>query len=321
MVRYFKLGNLLPALLLLLGCSEQPQPPASKLQTSTPAKPELKIVATFLPMYWFTKAVTGEKAEVEVLVPPGSDLHEYQATPANIQAIAQADVLVKNGLNLEEFLETTIKNAQNKKLKEIEASAGISALEEVSPIEEPVKSGDDKEHEHSHSHSGGNPHVWLDPILAKQQVEVIRDNLIEVDPKNKETYQANAAAYIQQLEQLDAEFKQKLAKYPNCTFITFHDAFPYLAKRYNLKQVAVVDVPEASLSPADVQRTIEAVKKYNVKALFGEPGVDNKLLSSLSKDLNLALRPLDSLEIGPLEPQHYFSAMRKNLETIESACK
>ncbi len=319
MVRYLKLGNLLPALLLLLGCSEQPPTSAPKLQTSAPEKPELKIVATFLPMYWFTKAVTGEKAVIEVLVPPGSDLHEYQATPANIQAIAQADVLVKNGLNLEEFLETTIKNAQNRKLTKIEASSGISILEEVSPVEEPVTSGGEEEHDHSHS--GGNPHVWLDPILAKQQVEVIRDNLMKIDPKNQAIYQANAASYIQQLEQLDAEFKQKLEKYPNCTFITFHDAFPYLAKRYNLKQVAVVDIPEASLSPADVQRTIEAVKKYNVKALFGEPGVDNKLLSSLSKDLNLELRPLDSLETGPLEPQHYFSAMRKNLETIESACK
>jgi zinc transport system substrate-binding protein len=320
-VRYLKPQKVLPALLLLLGCSSQPQPPASKLQSPAPEKPELKIVATFLPMYWFTKAVTGEKAEVEVLIPPGTDLHEYQATPANIQAIAKADVLVKNGLNLEEFLETTIKNSQNKNLKEIEASSGISTLEEVSPVEEPVTSGGEEEHEHSHSHSGGNPHVWLDPVLAKQQVTIIRDNLIKIDPKNQATYQANAAGYIKQLEQLDTEFKEKLAKFPSCTFITFHDAFPYLAKRYNLKQVAVVAIPEASLSPADVQKTIEAVKQYNVKALFGDSGVDNKLLSSLSKDLNLELRPLDSLETGPLEPQHYFSAMRKNLETIESACK
>ena len=300
-MRYLKLRNLLPALLLVLGCSEQPQPPASKLQSPAPEKPQLKIVATFLPMYWFTKAVAGEKAEVEVLLPPGTDLHEYQATPANVQSIAKADILVKNGMGLEEFLETTVKNAENKKLKEIEASSGISILEEVSPVVEPVKSAGEKEHDHSHS--AGNPHVWLDPVLAKQQVEVIRDNLKKIDPENQATYQANAAGYIQQLEQLDAEFKQELAKYPNCTFITFHDAFPYLAKRYNLRQVAVVEIPESSLSPADVQNTIEAVKQYNVKALFGESGVDNKLLSSLSKDLNLELRPLDSLETGPLEPK------------------
>jgi zinc/manganese transport system substrate-binding protein len=88
-----------------------------------------------------------------------------------------------------------------------------------------------------------------------------------------------------------------------------------------LKQVAVVEIPEDQLSPADVQNAVNAVKQYNVKALFGEPGTDNKLLQGLSQDLNLTLRPLDSLESGPLDPQHYFTAMKANLQTLESACK
>ncbi len=100
-----------------------------------------------------------------------------------------------------------------------------------------------------------------------------------------------------------------MQKTPNCTFITFHDAFPYLAKRYNLKQVAVVQIPEDQLSPTDVQNAVKAVKQYKVKALFSEPGVDNKLLTSLSQDLNLTLQTLDSLETGETDPQHYFKAM------------
>ena len=81
-----------------------------------------------------------------------------------------------------------------------------------------------------------------------------------------------------------------------------------------------MQIPEDQLSPADVRNTINAVKQYKVKALFGEPGVDNKLLQGLSQDLNLTLRPLNSLESGPLNPQHYFTAMKTNLQTLESAC-
>ncbi len=285
--------------------------------TPSPQPGKIKVVTTFLPMYLFTKAVAGNAADVEILVPPGTEVHEYQSTPENVKAIATANVLVKNGLGLEGFLENTVKNAQNSKLSEIDASKGIQPLNEISPVEKTSK----KEEEHDHEHAEGNPHVWLDPVLAKQQVANIRDGLIAADPGNKATYESNAGAYIKQLESLDSDFKQTLQKNPNCTFITFHDAFPYLAKQYNLKQVAVVEIPEDQLAPTDVQNAINAVKKYKVKALFSEPGVDNKLLTSLSKDLNLTLRSLDSLETGERDPQHYFKAMRDNLQTLESACK
>jgi len=284
---------------------------------STPvAQPtKIKVVTTFLPIYLFTKAVAGDAAEVEILVSPGTEVHEYQATPDNVKAIATADVLVKNGLGIEEFLADTIKNAQNSKLKQIDASTGIKPLNEISPVEKAAKTETD------HDHAEGNPHVWLDPVLVKQQVTNIRDGLIAADPANKAKYEANASAYIQELENLNTEFQQTLQKTPNCTFITFHDAYPYLAQRYNLKQVAVVQIPEDQLSPTDVQNTIKTVKKYNVKALFSEPGVDNKLLTSLSQDLKLTLRTLDSLETGEKEPQYYFKAMKANLQTLETACR
>ncbi len=289
----------------LVGCNTQSYSQGQQNSPPAASAPQPKVVTTFLPMYWFTKAVTGDKAQVEVLIPPGTEVHDYQATPANASAIAQADILVKNGIGFEEFLEGTVANAKNNQLKEIDASAGIKPLDNATPDE----------------HMAGNPHVWLDPVLAKQQVANIRDGLIAANPENKATYQTNATAYIQQLEALDKEFQQRLQKYPNCTFVTFHDAYPYLANRYQLKQVAVVELPEDQLSPADIQTAINAVKKYNVKALFGEPGVDNKLLTALSKDLNITLQPLDSLESGSLDPQHYFVAMRANLQTLESACK
>jgi zinc transport system substrate-binding protein len=307
-------------LLNLAGCSQtntnQPTSSvkSSKIQEATSLQTgKTKVVTTFLPMYIFTKAVTGDAADVEILVPPGTEVHEYQATPNNVKAIATANVLVKNGLGLEKFLENTVKNAQNPKLAQIDASKNIKPLNQISPVEKTAK----EEHEDAE----GNPHVWLDPVLAKQQVINIRDGLIVADPANKATYEANTGNYIKQLENLNNEFEQTLEKTPNCTFVTFHDAYPYLAQRYKLKQLAVVEIPEDQLTPADVQNAVNAVKKYKVKTLFSEPGVDNKLLASLSKDLNLTLRPLDSLETGKTDPQYYFEAMKANLQTLETACK
>ncbi|MBD2437170.1 metal ABC transporter substrate-binding protein [Nostoc sp. FACHB-110] len=294
--------------------------PQAQEAASTPSSQlgKTKIVTTFLPIYLFTKAVAGDAAEVEILVPPGMEVHEYQATPNNVKAIATAKVLVKNGLGLEEFLDNTVKNSQNSQLVEIDASKGIKPVNEISPVVETVK---EKGEDHAHEHTEGNPHVWLDPVLAKQQVINIRDGLIAADPQNQATYTANAAGYIQELEKLNNEFQQTLQKNPNCTFVTFHDAYPYLAQRYNLKQVAVVQIPEDQLSPSDVQKVVNTVKQYKVKALFSEPGIDNKLLKSLAQDLKLDLQTLDSLETGKTDPQYYFQAMRLNLKTIEASCK
>lgn len=312
--------------LMAAGC-RQFNVPSFQEAESTPEKP-LKVVATFLPMYYFTKAVAGEAAEVKMLVPAGTEIHEYQSTPTDIQTITQADVLVKNGLGLEEFLDNTVSSAQNSKLVEIDASQGIQPVGEVSPVvnssksarteADPAHKEEPGEMSQNYQHQG-NPHVWLDPVLAKQQVETIRNGLIAADPNHRATYQANAAAYIQQLEELDNQYEQRLKRYQNRTFITFHDAFPYLAQRYRLQQVAVVEIPEDNLSPTDIQKTVSAVKQYKVKTILGEPGVDNKLLQSLSSDLNLTLHSLNSLESGSADPQYYFTAMKANLQTIESA--
>ncbi|MCT7975862.1 metal ABC transporter solute-binding protein, Zn/Mn family [Laspinema olomoucense] len=311
--------SLIPLLLLpmAIACREPVAQTETDRQLAVSDTPSLNVVATFLPMYWFTRAVTGDTAQVQVLIPPGSDVHEYQARPADVQAIATANILVKNGLGLEEFLENTITNANNPNLQEINASAGIQPLEDNTPVVKAVDSNDD----HDHDHAEGNPHVWLDPVLAQQQVANIREGLIAADPDNQAIYEANAAAYLQQLKQLDEEFRQTLSQYPNCTFITFHDAYPYIANRYNLEQVAVVSVPDASLSPQDIQNTVQAVQKYQAKALFSEPDVENRVLKTLATDLNLPLYEIDSLESGSLDPQYYLTAMRGNLETIVKACR
>ena len=270
-----------------------------------------KIVTTFLPIHLFTQAVVGDTGEVDILISPGRSVHDYQATPDDAKLLADADVLVENGLGIEEFLESLIANAGNSQLKQINASEGIEIIEEEEHEEE----------EHGHHHEEGDPHVWLDPILAQQQVATIRDGLIAINPNNADNYRTNADAYIQQLQQLDNEFQQRLAPLAGCNFVTFHDAFPYLAQRYGLQQEAIVEIPEDSMTPQDIQRVQQTAEQYQVKALLTEPGIEDKRIQQISGDLNLPLEAIDPLESGETDPQYYFQAMRENLEALERGCQ
>ncbi|GGA47129.1 metal ABC transporter solute-binding protein, Zn/Mn family [Okeania sp. KiyG1] len=280
-------------------------------------KNETKIVATFLPIYMFTKGVTGESGKVELLIPAGADPHDYQATPENARSIAEADVLVKNGLGLEEFLEKLVDATGNSQLQEIDASQNIE------PLEEEDKDHDDHDHDHHHGHhhEEGNPHVWLDPVLAQQQVKNIRDGLIQADSANEATYRANADIYLRKLQELHQEFQSRLSPFQGCKFIAFHDAYPYLAQRYNLQQMAVVELPEDNITPRDVQIVIKAAEEYQVKGLLAETGFNDNRMQQIAKDIRLPIKKLDPVISGSLDPEYYFTAMRNNIKTLEEVCQ
>ncbi|MGV2830822.1 metal ABC transporter solute-binding protein, Zn/Mn family [Myxosarcina sp. GI1(2024)] len=298
---------------------------AISLNTATTAQNNSspKIVTTFLPIHLFTQAVVGDTREVDILISPGMEVHDYQATPDDAKLLSEADVLVENGLGMEEFLESLVANAGNSNLQQITASEGIEVIEgeHDEHDEHGHEEHEGEEHGHGHHHEEGNPHVWLDPVLAQQQVATIRDGLIAIDPNNADSYRTNAEAYIQQLQQLDSEFQQRLAPVAGCNFITFHDAFPYLAQRYGLTQEAIVEIPEESITPGDIQRVQQTADQYQVKALFTEPGIEDSRIQQISSDLDLPLEAIDPLESGETDPQYYFQAMRGNLEALERACQ
>ncbi|MGK7938190.1 MAG: zinc ABC transporter substrate-binding protein [Xenococcaceae cyanobacterium] len=160
----------------------------------------LKIVTTFLPIHLFTKAVVGDTGEVDILISPGMEVHDYQATPKDAQLLATADILVENGLGMEEFLSGLIANAGNSQLQQIDSSKGIEVIEE----EHEEHEHEEEEQGHGHHHEEGNPHVWLDPVLAQQQVATIRDGLIALAPNNADSYRTNALVFYQSKQHLGA---------------------------------------------------------------------------------------------------------------------
>ncbi len=308
-------------------------------QAQVPPEGELKVVTTTLFVTDFTKAVAGDRAEATYLIPTNVGPHDYQAKPEDARTIAEADVLVKNGLGLEEYLDDLIASANNQNLKTIDTSQGVQTIsneefegqkhvagKEHVANEEPTLSEEHTEVETGaggHEHEGElNPHIWLDPARAIQQVENIRNGLIAADPQGKDTYTANAAAYINKLKTLDAEFATALKPYAGKEFVTYHDFAPYFAQRYDLKAEYLVGVPEENPAPGDVQRVIKAAQSSDLKTLLTEPQAGEGTLSMLSKDLKVQVSSFDPIETsGPegVQPDYYLTIMRQNVKNLQTA--
>ena len=281
----------------------------------------LKVITTFIPVTNFTKAVAGDRAEVTQLLPTNVGPHDYQAKPEDVQKLARGNVLVKNGLGMEEFLGDLLKNAGNANLKVIDSSKDIQPI-----ANEEKHEHHDHDHEKTseakHDHGAFNPHIYLDPKRAIKQVENIRDGLIAADPEGKTIYNTNATAYIEKLKQLDGEIAQQLQPFAGKTFVTYHDFAPYFAQSYNLKAEFLVDIPEENASPEDVKRVINATQQSNLKTLLTEPQAVGSPFAALAKDLKVKVSTFDPLETSngeALQPDYYLTTMRQNLQNLESA--
>ena len=305
-------------------------------------------------MTYFTQAVVGTegdtaRASVTQLLPRTVTPHDYQAKPLDVQAIAEADVLVQNGLELETFLSDLITNADNDDLETIVASEGIPTLaidkgDAESADEHGHEAHDGDEHGHeahdgdehgdasatkdSEGHSAGghdhgefDPHVWLDPKQAIAQVENIRDGLIAADPDGKDIYTANAAAYIDKLENLDGEITAALAPYKGQTFVTYHDFAAHFARSYGLEVEHLVTDTDSSAAPDDMQRVIETAKASNLNTLLSEPQASGSPFEAIAQDLNIQVGTFDPMETSAQEPQpdSYITTMETNLKNLEAA--
>ena len=283
----------------------------------------LTVVTTFLPITLFTEAVAGDCADVTALIPPNLGPHDFQATPSDLTDLSGANVLVKNGLGMEEFLDDLISSADNKDLVVIDSSTGVKTIKAAGGGHHDDHHDDHHDHGHGHSHGEYDPHIWLDPVRAAQQVENIRDGLVKADPSCAEGYKNNAEQFTAKLNELNTEFTAKLKPYTGKTFVAFHDFATYFASRYALKAEFLVDLPEMNPSPTDLQRVAAQVKKSGLKALLTEPQEGSRSFNALAKDLGVNIVEFNPLETGSAEsakvPGTYFEVMRSNVNNLVKA--
>jgi len=229
---------------LLTACGGQEKKEASSNE-------KIQVMTTFYPMYEFTKQVVGDKGDVELLIPAGTEPHDFEPSAKDLAKISDSDVFVYNSPELETWTDNLTDTIDTKQTEIIQASKDIKLMEGTEHDHEEAHDHDTQEHEeHGHSHEL-DPHVWLDPALAIKEVETIRDQLSKKYPDDKAAFEKNAASYIDELKKLDEEFQTAFKDAKNKTFVTQHAAFGYLANQYGLTQEAIAGIsPDQEPSPS-----------------------------------------------------------------------
>jgi ABC-type Zn uptake system ZnuABC Zn-binding protein ZnuA len=279
------------------------------LSASAGASDRLPVAVSILPLADFTRNVGADRVEITVLVPPGSSPHTYEPAPSRARSIADARVVVLNGVGLEFWAKKLVDAANNPDLIVVETAEGLDVIE------------DDEDHGHEgeggeHRHEKGNPHVWLDPLYAIHQVKKIRDALIQADPGGAEIYRDRADRYIQQLIDLDREIREVVAGFRSREFISFHAGYDYFARRYGLEQVAVVErTPGREPSPNEIAAIVRTAKEFGVRAIFAEPQFPPKAARVIAEECGAQVLFLNPLGSPP--DYAYIDMMRANLRELE----
>lgn len=292
-------------------------------------KEQLKIVTSFYPMYDFTKQVTQDKADVSMLIDGGVETHDYEPSAKDMAKIQDADVFIYNSNEMETWVKDVLKNIDTSKVRVIEASEGIELLSGEASHEEhgdeEDHEGHDHEHDHDHSHAY-DPHVWLDPVLAKKEVETITKGLIASDEANKDVYQKNADAYTKQLDELDASYKEAFKDAKVKKFVTQHTAFSYLAHEYGLEQIAISGLsPDQEPTPKELKKIQDLVKSENIDVIYTESSASEKIAKTVADETGAQLAVLNPMESVSKKDRdsgvNYVSIMTSNLEALKLSVK
>lgn len=338
-------------LVTLIGCATQTEPqPSSSTSTESAQQPKNKeeteqsqqsqtttkttpdpvatppadvpiVVTSFYPMYEFTRQVAGTFADVQVLIGDGVDPHEWEPSAQQLVLLEKAQMLVYNGAGLEGWIEQVIGGINNPKLVRVETTQGLALLE----------SQESYDHGHDHDHDHGatknekghpiDPHVWLSPAKAIEQVRRIQTELTKQAPQYATTYQSNADAYVAQLTALDQKFQEQLKPYAGRTFVTQHASFSYLADAYGLKQLPIAGLsPEQEPSAAQMAKIVKEIKKNKVKTVYLETAVSSKIAETIAKETGATtavLHPLEARTKAEIEAgDTYVSLMERNLQSL-----
>lgn len=288
----------------LAGCGSQSRP----IQSSSD---KIKVVTTIYPIYEFARQVGGDKVQVDMLIAPGAEPHDWEATAQDIVKIKSSKLFIYHGAGLEPVDKLLTKEVLGG-VKTVEVSKGIILINHA-----------ENQNEGEHDHQV-DVHTWLDPVLAQQELKVITKALCEVDPANREYYESNAELFVKELVQLDKDYQTTLANVKRRDIITSHTAFGYLANRYNLKQTGIMGLsPDTEPTPERMAQVVKFCRENQVKYIFFETLLSQKLAETIAKETGaslLVLNPLENLtEQEVKQGKNYIIIMRENLVNLEKA--
>lgn len=268
---------------------------------------KLKLLTSFYPIYIIALNITDGVDGVVVDSLASQDvgcLHDFQLQSSDMKNIESADVFIINGAGMESFLDKVISELPD--LKMIDSSRGIELIE---------NDGDDEEGEY-------NAHLWVSISNYIQQVKNISEGIIAADPENAEKYKSNTQEYISKLEKLRNEMHESLDELSIRDIITFHEAFPYFAKEFNLNIAGVINrEPNTEPDAKELAETIDLVKRTGIKALFVEPQYSKTTADTIANETNAKVYMLDPAVSGDMDKDAYIRIMEKNKEVLVEALK
>jgi ABC-type Zn uptake system ZnuABC Zn-binding protein ZnuA len=281
-----------------------------------------RIVASIVPLHCFTALIAGDDADVRCLLTTKGP-HDFQPSAHDARLVAGADLFITNGLGLEEFLESLIRSAGNRRLKVVKTGDRIPpAL---------LKQADGTPHYHGDklvSHKGTDPHVWLGIPQAIYQVEAIRDALCELDPPHADGYRQRASALIERLKKVQEENRG----FPNLGggLVTFHNSFQYFGESFGIPIAGAIRGLRGELiGEAELIQQAREFRMKEVKLIGVEPQYPKQVAENLARSIGgqVQVIELDPIETGPqatdrefyVDPEWYFQRLQRNLDNIRQA--
>lgn len=300
--------SIIMTLSLISGCSNEKQ---------VTENGKLMVYTSFYPLYDLTSKIGGDKVNVTNMVPTGTEPHDWEPTPKDMGAISNADLLVYNGLGMEQWIDKVTGAVSNDKLILVEASKGVDLI--TSHSEHKEKHFDEEEHNHD-----VDPHIWTSIKNAIIEMENIKNALCQADSDNSAYYEENFKKYKAEFEALDKEFSDFTSSCKNKNIVVAHEAFSYLCRDYGLNQIAINGLSaESEPDPARMAEIVKFAKENNIKVIFFEELVSPKLAEVIASEIGaetMVINPLEGLSDEELaNGDDYLSVMRKNLEALKKA--
>jgi zinc transport system substrate-binding protein len=292
-------------------------------QFSNDDNSKLEVISSFNPLHEFSQIIGQEKIDATLLVPIGVEPHDWEPTIKDVQQMQKSDLIIINGIGFENWVDDLRENGFQGII--VDTSNGIVILESEDDHESgdhesgDHESGDHESGDHeSGDHESGDPHIWLNPVHAKKQVENIAIAFSNSDPENAEFYHKNAIKYTAQLDLLDTKIRNELS---NCNndFIAFHDSFSYFANEYDLNQHTIIATNDShgEVTAKTLQNIISTARELNIKIIFSEETVNTKTSQIIANEIGGKVLVLSPLEI--VSADNYISKMSQNLENLKEA--
>ena len=272
----------------------------SNQQFTTIDSSKLQVISSFYPLHEFSQSVGQEKVDATLLVPVGVEPHDWGPTIKDVQRMQKSDLIIINGIGFENWVDSLAEIGYQGVI--VDTSIGILV----------TNFGQE------YTNTSGDPHIWLNPVYAKTQVQNIANAFSNLDPKNQQYYQSNAAKYIQQLDLLDSKIRNELSDC-NHDFVAFHDAFSYFADEYNLNQHTIIlsNDPHGVATAKTLEDVISTARELNIKVIFSEENVNSKTSKIIANEIDgkvLVLSPVEVFSDGT-----YISKMTENLNNLKEA--